>query len=45
MAGALRTMSASYVLACTRAGALCLIAAVGVLPIGRRRRVVSLSVA
>lgn len=40
MAGALRTISGSYALAFTSAGALCLIAAVGVLPIGRGRRAV-----
>ncbi|MBS0633168.1 MAG: MFS transporter [Verrucomicrobia bacterium] len=38
MAGALRTISGSYALAFTSAGALCLIAAVGVLPIGRGRK-------
>ncbi len=38
-AGWLRTTSGAYTLAFTGAGVLCLIAAVGVLPIGRRRRV------
>lgn len=38
MAGALRTTTGSYTLAFTSAGALCLIAAVGVLPIGRGLR-------
>ena len=38
MAGWLRTTSGAYTLAFLSAGALCLVAAVGVLPIGRMRR-------
>ena len=45
MAGALRTVSGSYALAFTSAGALCLIAAMGVLPIGRGMRKVGVSAA
>ncbi len=38
MAGWLRTMSGTYTLAFMSAGALCLVAAIGVLPVGGQRR-------
>jgi hypothetical protein len=44
-AGVLRTRTGAYTLAFTAAGALCLVAALGVLPIGRQRRTATASAA
>jgi len=45
MAGWLRTTSGAYTLAFMSAGALCMVAAIGVLPIGRARRIALAGVA
>ena len=45
LAGWLRTTSGTYTLAFLGAGALCLVAALGVLPIGRKRRLVTVGMA